>query len=99
LPISISWITYNSIWYPIGVIAVFTIVQFLEAYILFPLAVGKRLKINALVIIVVIIAGGIIWGAAGMILFIPFLSILKLIADRSKDLKSLSLLLGDGKLN
>jgi predicted PurR-regulated permease PerM len=78
---------------------VFTIVQFLEAYILFPLAVGKRLKINALVIIVVIIAGGIIWGAAGMILFIPFLSILKLIADRSKDLKSLSLLLGDGKLN
>jgi predicted PurR-regulated permease PerM len=99
LPISISWITYNSIWYPIGVIAVFTIVQFLEAYILFPLAVGNRLKINALVIIVVIIAGGIIWGAAGMILFIPFVSILKLIADRTKDLKSLSLLLGDGKLN
>jgi predicted PurR-regulated permease PerM len=47
----------------------------------------------------VIIAGGIIWGAAGMILFIPFVSILKLIADRTKGLKSLSLLLGDGKLN
>ena len=99
LPISISWITYNSIWYPIGVIAVFTIVQFLEAYILFPFVVGNRLKINALVIIVVIIAGGIIWGAAGMILFIPFVSIIKLIADRTTDLKSLSLLLGDGKLN
>jgi predicted PurR-regulated permease PerM len=30
-----------------------------------------------------ITAGGILWGAAGMILFIPFASIAKLIADRS----------------
>jgi len=47
LPISISWITYNSIWYPIAVVLVFTVVQLLEAYIIFPLVVGNRLKINA----------------------------------------------------
>jgi predicted PurR-regulated permease PerM len=96
LPMVVSWVTYNSIWYPIGVIIVFTIVQLLEAYIIFPFAVGNRLKINTLVIIVVIIVGGIIWGATGMILFIPFISILKLIADRTESLKTLSLLLGDG---
>lgn len=95
LPITISWITYNSIWYPIGVIAVFSFVQILEAYIIFPFAVGSRLKINTLVIILVIIIGGILWGAAGMILFIPFVSIVKLIADRTESLKILSLLLGD----
>lgn len=99
LPITISWITYNSIWYPLGVILVFTIVQVLEAYIIFPFAVGSRLKINTLVIIIMIIAGGIIWGAAGMILFIPFISIIKLIADRTKSLKTLSMLLGDGEIN
>jgi predicted PurR-regulated permease PerM len=98
LPIVVSWVTYNSIWYPIGVVIVFTIVQLLEAYIIFPLAVGNRLKINTLVIMVVIILGGIIWGATGMILFIPFISILKLIADRTESLKTLSLLLGDGKI-
>ncbi|NEW80635.1 MAG: AI-2E family transporter, partial [Gelidibacter sp.] len=54
-----------------------------------------RLKINTLAIIVAIVAGGILWGAAGMILFIPFLSILKLIADRTESLKILSLLLGN----
>lgn len=99
LPITISWITYNSIWYPIGVIAVFSIVQVLEAYIIFPYAVGSRLKINTLVIIVVAIVGGILWGAAGMILFIPFISIVKLIADRSESLKMLSLLLGEKEKN
>lgn len=98
LPIAVSWITYNSIWYPLAVIAVFTVVQALEAYIIFPLAVGSRLKINTLVIIIVIIVGGILWGAAGMILFIPFTSILKLIADREPSLKTLSILLGDGAL-
>ncbi|KAB1157590.1 AI-2E family transporter [Flavobacterium luteum] len=96
LPIAVSWITFNSIWYPIGVIVVFTIVQLLEAYIIFPFAVGNRLKINTLVIIVIIIMGGILWGAAGMIVFIPFISIVKLIADRTESLKILSLLLSNG---
>lgn len=97
LPITISWITFNSIWYPVGVIIVFSIVQILEAYIIFPFAVGSRLKINTLAIIIVVIIGGILWGAVGMILFIPFISIIKLIADRTKNLKTLSILLGDGK--
>jgi predicted PurR-regulated permease PerM len=94
LPMSVSWITYDSIWYPVGIIIVFAIVQLLEGYIIFPFAVGNRLKINPFIIIVVIIAGGILWGAAGMILFIPFVSILKLIADRTESLKIVSLLLG-----
>jgi predicted PurR-regulated permease PerM len=98
LPIAVSWITFNSIWYPLGVILVFSIVQILEAYIIFPFAVGARLKINTLVIIVMVIAGGLIWGASGMILFIPFVSIAKLIADRTKSLKTVSLLLGDGEI-
>ncbi|WP_281226176.1 AI-2E family transporter [Flavobacterium aquiphilum] len=97
LPITVAWITFNSIWYPIGVIAVFSLVQVLEAYIIFPYAVGSRLKINTLAILIMVIAGGILWGAAGMILFIPFISILKLLANRTESLKPLSLLLSDGK--
>jgi predicted PurR-regulated permease PerM len=96
LPITVSWITFNSIWYPLGVILVFSIVQIMEAYIIFPFAVGGRLKINTLVIIVMIIAGGIIWGAAGMIVFIPFISIVKLVADRTEGLKTLAMLLSNG---
>jgi len=97
LPISMAWITYNSIWYPLGVIGIFAFVQYLEANLIFPLAVSSRLKINALVTIVSIFAGGIIWGVSGMILFIPFLGILKLVADRTPSLKTLSIILGDEK--
>jgi predicted PurR-regulated permease PerM len=97
LPISMAWITYNSIWYPIGVIGIFAFVQYLEANLIFPLAVSSRLKINALVTIVCIFAGAIIWGVSGMILFIPFLGILKLVADRTPSLRTLSLILGDDK--
>ena len=94
LPIAVSWVTFDSIWYPVGVILIFAFVQLLEGNIIFPLAVGNRLKINPLIIIIMIIAGGILWGAAGMILFIPFISNIKLIADRTESLKNLSLLLG-----
>lgn len=97
MPISVAWLTYNSIWYPLGVIAIFGLVQLLEANIIFPKAVGNRLQINTLAIIIMIIAGGIIWGGSGMILFIPFASIAKLIADRSQSLKGLAMFLGNGK--
>jgi predicted PurR-regulated permease PerM len=96
-PIFISWVTYNSILYPFYVILVFTFVQLLEAYLIFPFAVGGSLKINTLVIMVVILVGGMLWGGAGMILFIPFVSILKLIADRTEGLETLAILLGEGK--
>lgn len=94
LPITMAWITYNSIWYPIGVIALFSFIQYLEANLIFPLAVSNRLKINALATLCSIIVGGIIWGVAGMILFVPFLAIAKLIADNSPKLKTWSTLLG-----
>jgi predicted PurR-regulated permease PerM len=93
LPVAIAWITFNSIWYPIAVIALFAVVQYIEANIIFPMAVSSRLSLNMLVTLIAIIAGGILWGASGMILFIPFLSILKLIADQTKGMESLSRIL------
>lgn len=94
LPITAVWITYDSAWYSLAVIGWFAFVQILEAYLIFPYIVGKNLKINTLIILIMIILGGMLWGAAGMILFIPMVSILKLIASRSPKLKFISELLG-----
>lgn len=93
LPIVVSWITFDSIYYPLGVVAIFTFVQYLEANVIFPWAVSSKLNVNTLMTIIAILAGGIIWGSSGMILFIPFLGILKLIADRMPGWSFLSLLL------
>lgn len=97
LPMAVSWLQYDSAIYPIGIIAVFGIVQILEANLIFPLAVGNRLKMNALMTLIVIISGGIVWGASGMILFLPFAGIIKLIADQIDSLKPLAILLGTNK--
>ncbi len=94
LPIAVSWIKFDSLFYPIGVIIIFAIVQILEANVIFPLAVSNRLKINTLITLCVIVAGGIIWGAMGMILFLPYVAILKLVADQVDDMKPLATLLG-----
>ncbi len=94
LPITMAWIAYDSIWYPVGVIAIFAFVQYLEANIIFPMAVSNRLNVNTLVMLISIFAGGLLWGMAGMILFVPLVGILKLIADHSPKLKTLSIFLG-----
>ncbi|MFM8951191.1 MAG: AI-2E family transporter [Bacteroidota bacterium] len=94
LPISYAWITYDSAWYPLGVIAIFTFVQYLEANLIFPWAVSQRLKLNTLATLMVIILGGILWGAAGMILFVPFAAILRLVAERMDGWEGLARFLG-----
>jgi predicted PurR-regulated permease PerM len=93
LPIVVSWITFDSIYYPLGVVAIFTFVQYLEANVIFPWAVSSKLNVNTLMTIVAILAGGALWGSSGMILFVPFLGILKLIADRMPGWQPLVLLL------
>lgn len=94
LPITYAWITYDSAWYPLGVVAVFAFVQYLEANLIFPWAVSQRLKLNTLATLIVIILGGIVWGAAGMILFVPFAAILRLVAERMEGWEGLAKFLG-----
>ena len=97
LPMTMAWITYDSIWYPLGIVAIFAFVQYLEANIIFPVAVSNRLNVNTLVMLMAIFAGGIVWGVAGMILFVPFVGIAKLIADHNPKWKTVSMILGTEK--
>ncbi len=96
LPIAVSWIEYGSIWYPIGVIGLFAFVQYLEANVIFPFAVSSRLGVNALVMLLAIFTGGLIWGVSGMILFVPFVGIARVIADHHPKLKTIAMALGPG---
>lgn len=98
LPIMISWTLFDSVYYPLGVIAVYTFVQYLEANIIFPWAVSQRVNLSTLSTLVAIFVGGLLWGAAGMILFVPFMAIARIIADQIEGAEALSLLLGDGPL-
>lgn len=93
LPITVAWITKDSIWYPLGVVAVFAFVQYLEANVIFPRVVATQLNLSTWATLVAIIAGGILWGVNGMILFIPFAGILKILSGYLPGLEVLNILL------
>jgi predicted PurR-regulated permease PerM len=57
------------------VIALFTVVQFIESYVLQPLVVGKQVDLNPMMTILIVILAGVLWGIPGMIIAIPYLGI------------------------
>jgi predicted PurR-regulated permease PerM len=93
LPISVIWMQTGSFWYPLGVVAIFSLVQYLEANVIFPKVVGAQLEVSTLAMLVSLLLGGIIWGVAGMVLFIPFVAIVKIISDHIEEWKPINLLL------
>lgn len=79
----------------LGVIIVNVIVQLIDNNILVPLVVSSKVKVNALVSIIVIIIGGALAGISGMFLAIPIVAIFKVIFDRIESLEPWGYLIGD----
>jgi len=64
----------------------------LQESIFKPIIIGDKIKLNAFFIFLSVIVGGLIWGIAGMILFMPIIGIIKLVLEQNEDTKPLSLL-------
>ena len=79
----------------ITVLVAIAVVQFLDNNILMPKIVGSKVKINALASIVGVVIGGNLAGIPGMFLSLPTIAILKIICDRTDNLKQWGVLLGD----
>jgi predicted PurR-regulated permease PerM len=94
-PTLMALITKDSYWYAIGVVSVFTVVQFLEGNFITPRITGSKVSINALAAIIALLIGGQILGIAGMILAVPAIGILKILLSYSHRLKPFVILLGD----
>lgn len=70
-------------------------VHLLDSNVLLPKIVGSKVKLNALITIVVVIVGEHIWGIPGMFLSVPITAILKVIFDDSLSMKQWGILLGE----
>ncbi len=71
------------------------LIQTIDNYFIEPNVVGGEVNLSALASIISILIGGIIWGVAGMILFLPFMAVLKIIFDHVESLKPLGYIIGD----
>lgn len=94
LPVLIAYTTKTPV-YVLWVLALYMTVQFIDNHYIMPRIVASKVRINALISIIVVFIGGAIWGVAGMFLAVPLTAILKVIFDRITPLKPWGFLLGD----
>ena len=95
LPILMSLITSDNYTIIFVIIGAYLVIQFIDNNFLVPRFVSSKVKINALISILVVLLGGLLWGVAGMFLSIPFIAVLKIIFDRVDGLHPWGKLLGD----
>jgi predicted PurR-regulated permease PerM len=94
LPMLIAFVT-RSTSSALLVLLAFIIIQLIDNNYLIPKVVASKVKINALVSVIVVLAGGALWGMAGMFLSIPLTAIIKVIFDHIEPLKPWGFLMGN----
>lgn len=73
----------------------YIVIQLIDNNYLVPKIVASKVKVNALISIIVVLIGGALWGVAGMFLSIPLTAICKVVFDKITPLKPIGFLIGD----
>jgi predicted PurR-regulated permease PerM len=94
-PLIIAFITKDSAIYAMLVIIVYAVIQSIDDHFIIPYIVASRVKINALISLIVVFIGGALWGIPGMFISIPVTAIIKVIFDNIEGLKPWGFLLGN----
>jgi len=94
-PFLVALVTEESYQPAIWVLVTFCLFQAFDNYWVTPYFLGGEVSLTALATIVSMICGGFLWGVAGMILFIPMFSIMKIIFDHVPGLRHYGELIGD----
>ena len=79
----------------IWVIVIMYGIHMLDVNILMPKIIASRLRINALISILGVVAGGALTGISGLFLSVPAVAIIKIICDQVDGLQPWGILLGD----
>ncbi|MDP3451581.1 MAG: AI-2E family transporter [Bacteroidales bacterium] len=95
MPMMIAVVTKSTAWYAVYVLVCYYIIQLIDNNYIVPKIVASKVKINALVSIIAVIAFGVLWGIPGMFISIPLTAIVKVVFDRIESLKPWGFLLGD----
>ncbi len=81
----------------VWVVIIVLIVNAIDHYFIEPYVVGGSVSISPVFTILILILGGVVWGLAGIILFLPLLGILKIIFENVEGLSPYAYLIGDQK--
>lgn len=97
LPILFSFIYLQNMESIVLFSIIIIIIQLIESYVLEPLIIGHEVRINPLTVIIAIILGGMIWGLAGMVLFVPMFAMIKIMSNHTPGFEPIGYLLGNSR--
>ena len=89
-----TWLLSGSSQLALEVLAIFSVIHFLEGNLISPYFVGGKINLNPLVTIIAVLVGGNLWGPAGMVLFVPLFGMLKMALDHTPRAEAIAALLG-----
>lgn len=95
IPAVVALATKDSAWYAIGVIIIFSFIQFLEGNFITPKITGSKVNMNAFAAILSLIIFSMLWGIAGMIVALPIMASLKIIFDNTPNFEAYGFLIGE----
>lgn len=87
--------TFDSVGRIIAVPASYLAINLLQAYVLTPLLLGRRLTLNPVAILMGLILWWVIWGVAGAFIAVPLLATFKILCDHIETLAPVGEFLGD----
>jgi predicted PurR-regulated permease PerM len=79
----VAFVTFNGLGQVIAVAGSYLVLATIEGQFVQPLLVGRRLKVNPLLIFLALWFGGLFWGIAGIVLATPALLALKVVAEHA----------------
>jgi predicted PurR-regulated permease PerM len=90
----VAILTFEDVFRIVLVPLVYFTVDTVQANLIFPMALGRRLALNPVMIFIWLIFCGWIWGITGALLAVPLLAIIKIICDHVEQLAPVGEFLG-----
>lgn len=87
--------TFDSVGHIIAVPASYLAINLIQAYVVTPLLLGRRLTLNPVAILIGLILWWEIWGVAGAFIAVPLLATFKILCDHIETLAPVGEFLGD----
>jgi predicted PurR-regulated permease PerM len=79
----IAFVTFDGLSHVFAVAGSYLVLVAIEGQMVQPLLVGRRLKVNPLLVFLALWFGGLFWGIAGIVLATPTLVALKVVAEHA----------------
>lgn len=74
-------LAYDTLWPAVGVTAAFVTLTSIEGYLVTPMVLGRRLRLNPLILFFWLVFWSWMWGVAGALLAVPMLVCFKIMCD------------------